>query len=130
MPSGPFFYKLEFIFDDTAPSDASVFIQMRDNPPIYQEHVTKESYDILPSLSKHVFLTNLFLIAGVTELSTKAYRVWIMKSPVYSWSEVLVPVLFYMSGFFGYSGIKDLPGSGNLDGTGLTLNASTNRRKI
>lgn len=125
-----FFYKLEFVFDDTAPGDASVFIQMRNNPPIYQDHITKEEYDILPDEEKNDFLTHLFAFAGVVELSTKAYRIWLMKSPVYHWDEVLVPILYYLTAYYSYDTYEALPGSANVDGTGLTLSSPNNRRKI
>lgn len=128
--ANPFQYKLEFLYDNSTPSDAAVFIQMRDNPPIYQEHITKEDYDILPDELKHEFLTTIIQIAGVTEMSTKAYRVWIMKSPAYGWQEILDPMLFYFMSYYQYDSIKPLAGSGNVDGTGFVLEQSLNRRKI
>lgn len=130
MPNPPFPYKLEFIYDDSSPSDSSVFIHMRDNPPIYMVHTNKEDFDILDSSQKDPFITALFNIAGVTEMSLKTYRIWIMKSPVYTWEEVLAPFLAYLSNFYEYVGIAPLPGSGNLDGTGLQLSSASNRRKI
>lgn len=126
-----FKYKLEFSYDNTSAADASVFIQMRNNPPIYKNHINKENYDVLSPAAKNDFLTNLFNIAGVVELSTTAYRVWLMKSPVYSWQEVLGPVLFYMSSYFNCTdGPEALPGSANIDGSGLSLDSQSNRRKI
>ncbi len=134
MPTSPtnpaFPYLLEFVQDDTTPSDASVYIQMRDNPPIYMVHTNKEDYDILPPDQQNPFITTLFDIAGVTEMSIKAYRIWIMKSPAYNWSEVLLPILYYLSNFFGYNGITEMAGSGHPDGTGLTLDSVDNRRAI
>lgn len=126
----PFQYKLEFVYDNTASSDSAVYIQMRDNPPVYQEHVTKEDYDVLQNELKHEFLTTIIQIAGITEMSVKAYRVWVMKSPAYNWEEILTPLLFYFMSYYQYDSLKPLPGSGNLDGTGLTLDQSINRRKI
>lgn len=126
----PLQYKLEYSYDENSRSDSSVFIQLRRNPPIYQAHIDKEDYDILPDEQKHEFLTSLFNIAGVTELSTRAYRVWLMKSPVYTWEEVMLPVLYYMAGYYGDSGIEPLPGSGNPDGTGFTISNPNQRRKI
>src|SRR4051812_15596106 len=111
-----FLYKLEFIYDDGSPADASVFIQMRDNVPIYQAHIAKEDYDVLPDDQKNDFLTHLFNIAGVVELSTKAYRIWMMKSPVYSWEEILLPTLTYLVDYFHYDDYAELPGSGKPNG--------------
>ena len=123
-------YKLEFNRDDGAPADASVYIQLRVNPPIYQKLIDKEDYDILPPELKHEFTTNLFNISGVTELSIRAYRVWLMKSPIYSWEEVLLPVLFYMANWYGFDGIEAYLGSGSPDGSGLFLPSTSNRRKL
>lgn len=125
-----FYYKLEFLYDDTAPSDDGVYIHMRDNPPIYKEHTTKEDYDVLGDDEKNAFLTELFTVAGVVEVSTKAYRIWLMKSPVYTWEEVLAPIIYYLMTFYGDDSSDSLPGSGQIDGRGVRLNAPVNRRKI
>lgn len=123
-------YKLEYVFDETAPADSSVYIHLRDNPPIYQSHIDKEDYDVLPTELKHDFLTGLFVISGVVELSTKAYRVWLMKSPVFTWPEVIDPVIDGIRRWYNYDDIKMLPGSAFHDGTGTTLNSPNNRRKV
>lgn len=123
-------YKLEFIFDESTPSDSSVFIHLRENPPIYQSHIDKEDYDILEDDDKHEFLTALFTIAGVVELSTTAYRIWLMKSPVYYWSEVMNPILAYLKDYYGEDSLSQLPGSAQVDGQGFTLTKTSQRRKI
>lgn len=123
-------YKLEYVFDDTRPSDSSVYIHLRENPPRYMPHIDKEDYDILEDDEKHEFLDSLFNIAGVTELSSRAYRLWIMKSPSYNWREVLEPVLAYLASYFGESGYESQPGSANVDGTGFTVATTKNRRKL
>lgn len=137
MTTYPFSYKLEFLYDDGTPSDASVFIQMRDNPPIYMVKTNKEDYDIIPDTEKNPFITKLFDIAGVTEMSLKAYRIWIMKSPTYTWFEVLDPIIIYLASFYGYTGSVTLPASGLVDGsngtyipTGNQLVSVNNRRPI
>lgn len=123
-------YKLEYSYDESKSSDSSVYIQIRRDPPVYQARIDKEDYDALPSNLKDDFLTSLFNVAGVTELSSRAYRIWIMKSPVFSWQEVLTPVLNYLADFYGETGIESLPGSGNIDGTGFTISNPNQRRKI
>lgn len=123
-------YKLEYSYDQGTRSDSSVYIHLRVNPPIYQAHIDKEDYDVLPEELKHVFLTSIFNIAGVTELSSRAYRIWLMKSPVYTWSEVVVPVLYYIAGYFSEGSIQELPGSAKTDGSGFVLPEPINRRKI
>lgn len=124
----PLRYKLEYTFDDTTRSDSSVFIHFKQNVPIYQTRIDKEDYDI--SITKHPFLTGLFNISGVTELSTKAYRIWLMKSPIFSWEEVLYPVLWYCAFWYQHDSLAQLPGSANPDGTGFTLPDPKQRRKI
>ena len=121
-------YKLEYNWDDTDPADAGVYVQLRDNVPVYRSHTDKEVYDVLPEEEKHPWLTGLFNIAGVTELSSRAYRVWLMKSPVYSWQEVLLPTLSFMRDWFSYDGLEELPGSAKPDGAGFTLSDPKNRR--
>lgn len=123
-------YRLEFVFDDSQASDASAFIHLRVNPPIYQSHIDKEDYDILPSEEKHAFLTGLFNVAGVTELSSRAFRVWLMKSPSYTWQEVMEPALYFIASSFGESEITSMPGSAQPNGTGTTLTSVNNRRPI
>ena len=121
-------YKLEYIFGGDGPSDDSVFIQLRVNPPTYQSWIDKETYDVQDTEDKHDFLTGLFNIAGVTELSSKAYRLWIMKSPVYSWEEVLAPTLSFIKDWYSETTLEELPGSGKIDGTGTRLSDTDNRR--
>lgn len=123
-------YKLEFSYNESSPSDPSVYIQLRRNTPVYQEHIDKEDYDILGDGNKHEFLTGLFNISGVVELSTRAYRIWLMKSPVFTWSEVLLPVLTFLADYYGEDELNQLPGSANPDGTGFTLEGPNQRRKL
>lgn len=123
-----FKYKLEFIYDENAPADAAVFIQMRDNPPVYQDHIDKEVYEVEGPQSD--FLTGLFDVPGVVEVSVRAYRIWLMKSPVYTWKEVLEAVLAYLTSYYSYDSAEPLAGSANVDGTGFTLTGQSNRRKI
>jgi hypothetical protein len=123
-------YKLEFNYDEGTRSDSAVYIHLRENPPKYQAHIDKEDYDVLPSELKHEFITALFNISGVTELSSRAFRVWLMKSPIFSWEEVLLPVLYYIANYFGEASIEELPGSAKPNGTGYTLPSPIQRRKL
>lgn len=116
-------YRLEYLKDNTRAEDESVFIQLRRNTPIYQDKIDKENYDILEEENKHEFLTGLFNIGGVVEVSTKAYRVWFSKSPVFTWEEVLEPLLFFMMEYYEEDELEEIPGSG------LTLESANDRRK-
>jgi|GEM_PF-4730047 hypothetical protein len=123
-------YFLEFNYDESTRSDSAVYIHLRQNPPVYKPQIDKEDYDVLPVDQKHIFLTSIFNIAGVTEVSSRAYRIWLVKSPIYTWEEVVLPVLYYISTFFGESGIEEIPGSGKPNGSGNTLPSPTQRRKL
>jgi hypothetical protein len=121
-------YRLEFNYDETNKSDSSVYIHLKINVPVYQPRLDKEDFDVQGS--GHPFLVGLFSISGVTEVSTKAYRVWLMKSPVFNWKEVLEPALYFIASSFGYTSLYQMPGSGGTDGSGFTLPSSNQRRKI
>ena len=121
-------YKLEPIYEGGSPADDSIFIQLRYNPPVYRSRTDKEDYDVLPEEEKHPFLTMLYNVAGVTEVSCRAYRVWVMKSPVYSWQEVLTPTLHLMKDWFSEDSLEPLPGSAELDGKGARLDNVDQRR--
>jgi hypothetical protein len=121
-------YRLEYSYDETTRSDSSVFIHLKINVPVYQTRIDKEDFDV--NGNGHPFLTGIFSVSGVTEVSTKAYRVWIMKSPVFNWKEVLDPVLYFIATSLGYNSLYQMPGSASVDGTGFTLPSPTQRRKI
>lgn len=122
-----FLYSLEYNYDTSQPADASVYIQMRRDVPTYLSHITKEEYFNDPTVQTP-FATGLFNIPGVVELSLMAFRVWLMKSPVYTWLEVNDPVLSYLANYYGETELQQLPGSGQPDGTGFTLGSAYQRR--
>lgn len=122
-------YKLEFNTPSGSADDA-VFIHIRKNVPVYENRIDKEDYDVLPVANKHVFLTGIFNVAGVVEVSSRAYRVWVMKSPVYTWQEVINPVLNSIASSLGESTLNELPGSGRVDGTGTRLGSADQRRSL
>ena len=107
----PLFYKIEQLTDETQPADDAIYLHLRANPPTYLSHMDKEEYDLLPAEEKHEFATVLFSIEGVVELSLKAYRIWIMKSPIYTWKEVIEPVLAYL--VFYYATDEAVPINGS-----------------
>lgn len=129
------FYKLELLTDKSQPSDDAVYIHIRENPPIYLSHIHKERYDILPPEEKHEFPSTLFSIEGVVELSLKAYRIWLMKSPIYSWKEVIEPVLAYLVFYYSTDEAipingSALPGDMDQDTSRARLNNVNERRTI
>ena len=121
-------YKLEYQWDDEDPADDGVYIQQRVDVPKYLSHIDKEAYEELEAEDKHAFTTGLLDVAGVTELSSRAYRVWIMKSPVYSWEEVLTATLLFLKDWYSETELEELPGSAKIEGVGTRLQSVRNRR--
>jgi hypothetical protein len=124
----PLRYRIEFSQDENTRSDSAAYIHIRQIPPIYQTAIDKEDYET--SLTKHPFITGIFNISGVCELSVKAYRIWLVKSPIFTWQEVLTPVLLYLANWFQNDSIVALPGSADLDGKGFILPSPLQRRKL
>lgn len=135
----PLFYKIEYNYDGENPSDAGAYIHLKHyNPPVYLPHTDKEDYDVLPAEEKNDFLTALFNIEGVVELSVKAYRIWFMKHTAYDWDEVMLPVLNYLATELADGVLGPLAGSAEPDGgisvggrtptAALTLDSPVNRR--
>ncbi len=124
-----FWYKLEYSYDNDNPADAGVYMHMRVMPPITRRQTRKEDYDNLPEEDKHPFLTGIFNTPGVEEVSCLAYRLWIMKSPVYTWAEVNTGVLNFVTNWMMQSTFTPLEGSANIDGSGFVLSSPINRRE-
>jgi hypothetical protein len=122
-------YKLEFN-TPTGPSDDSVYIHLRVDVPKYISRVGKEEYELLDPSDQDAFFDGLFAVPGVVEISVKAFRVWIMKSPIFNWEEVIVPVLAFLQGFYGEDTFNQLPGSANQDGLGTRLESEKQRRGL
>lgn len=122
-------YKLEYCYDNDAPSDSSVYMHLRVMPPVTRRQTKKEDYDQLSEAERHVFLDNIFNIPGVEEVSCTAYRLWVMKSPAFTWTEINTAILDYLKTWSGETEAESMQGSANIDGSGFTLNSSINRRE-
>jgi len=121
-------YKLEYNTPSGGGDDA-VYIQLRTDPAGYYRFRTgKEDYET--SGNTDSFANGLFSVDGVEEISVTAYRVWIMKSPVYDWTEVNSGVLGFLQTFFAEGSLEPIPGSASLDGSGLRLDSDDNRRSL
>lgn len=123
----PLSYKLEYNHaSETA--DDGVYVHLRLDPQgYYRSRIGKEAY--YESDDKDSFANGLFAVGGVEEISVMAYRVWIMKSPVYSWEEVNGAALTFMSAFLGQAGLyTPIQGSANIAGEGLRLESEVDRR--
>lgn len=121
-------YKLEYNKKGTV-SDDSCYIHLRVDPRgYYRFQIGKESYDALDSADQDAFSNGLFNIPGVEEISVTAYRVWIMKSPVYEWLEVNTGVLEFIKTFFNQDSLEEIQGSAKIKGDGLRLISEIDRR--
>lgn len=105
-------YKLEYFKDATQPSDEGVFIHLDIDLPAYQGLIGKEDYLALDVQDQSAFVTGLFGIAGVMDVSAKANRLFITKSPIFTWMQVFSPLLVYLQAQLGATSVNELPGSG------------------
>lgn len=105
-------YLIEYCQDEEEDQDPGCFIHLKLAPLAYQKRITKEAYDLTDEASQSEWMTGIFNIGGVTEASSQGYRVWITKSPAFTWDEVLQPLLFFMKNALGESNMEELPGSG------------------
>lgn len=84
-------YSLEFIKDDTQPSDEGVFIQLQTELPVFAPKTNKEDYEW-----DEPFLTEIFNIDGVTTVALQSFRVYIEKATLFEWDEILSPLIEYL----------------------------------
>ncbi len=103
-------FKLEYFKGDTA-SDEGVYIQLRSDLTGYMTLISKEAYAKLSDERKTDTMTALFACPGVVQASCQAYRVYVEKSPVFGWSEVLGPVVEAIKVAAECDDLVELPGS-------------------
>lgn len=104
-------FKLEYCRSSDGPSDEGCFIQLRSDISAYTTLVSKESY-ASGSGTESDLATNLFTVPGVVRLALQGFRVYVEKSPVFEWSEVLGPFMVVLQGDVGADSLNELPGSG------------------
>lgn len=122
-------YKLEAFRDGTKPSQEGVFIHFLEDVPCYQSLITKEEYfgscTDSEGAEKNDFITKLFEVEGVVEVSSKAYRLYIIKAELFDWTSIItnvfVDVLFEA---FGETSAEELPGSR------MTIGDANQRRQL
>jgi hypothetical protein len=117
-------YKLEFLKNEEVEQDPSVYIHLRSTPPVYMHQTDKETYQNDNNPDRHPWMDGIFNVGGVVEASSLAYRVWVSKSPVYSWDEVIPPLLTFMASQLGEGDPEEMLGSG------VTLDSVLQRRPI
>lgn len=102
-------YRLEFLKNEDEPSNESVYIQMRQSPLFsdWFDRVRKQDYEGGTS----VLGDSLFSQDGITELSIQPFRVWLSKSPVYDWDEMMPEILWRIYLNLGLDGEEAISGS-------------------
>lgn len=113
-------YKLEYFKG----ADEGCYIQLRTEVPAYQHIIAKEVYFSTDNKVHSDFCTAVFNVPGVVRLSSQAWRLYIEKSPVFTWSEVLGPVMAVLMEFTDCTSLHELQGSG------VTLTSDTDRRSF
>lgn len=115
-------YKLEYFKDPTEPSDEGVFIHIYpDIPPEYTTLVSRESY--AAGGGTYTDLANQFFsIPGITRLALQSTRVYVEKSPIFSWNNILNAALTVIKGVTNTTTLNELPGSG------ITIESPSDRR--
>ena len=103
------YYRAEFLKDEITASNEAVFLQLRGSPQAddWMDRTRKQDYVDGTS----VLADAIFGVAGVTELSIQPFRVWMSKSPIYSFEEIIPTVLFLIQDNLGLTSNEELPGS-------------------
>lgn len=118
-------FKLEFFRDGTKPTQQGVYMHFEKDVPCYMDLVTKEEYSKFDPEDKCDFVTNLFAVEGVVEVSSKAYRLYIIKAELFDWTSIITNVFVnVLFSSFGESGVQELPGSR------ITLDNANQRRQL
>ena len=125
-----FSYKLEYN-KPNGYSDDSVYLHSTTDPyPYYRSRIGKENYDKLDSSLQDALANALFNVAGITEISVMAYRIWYMKSPIYDWVDINTAVIALMKDLAGAAVVKEIAGSASIDGRGIRLDTDIDRRPV
>ena len=118
--------KLEYIVIKSG--DEGVFWHLREDVPVYIDKIDRESYASLGE--DNDFLSGLLAIPGVTQISSKAYRLYFMKSPVFGWEEVNDAIEEFLLEHYEEPTINYVGGSAEKNGRGIRLESEDYRREI
>jgi hypothetical protein len=128
MAAAPYTYKITY-FDPLFNEDESANIDLGTaiviDPTKAVESMYKEIFILarhLPNPTKYVntLVYDLFHIPGVVAVEVLDYKVWIMKAPMFTWEEVMQPVIDRL-GQGHQGGLTPTGNSANIDGTGFRL---------
>lgn len=97
-------YQVEFFQGyNGKPSDEGCYIQLRTDVPSYTKKIGKEEFD-----GSDDFIQALFDVDGVVAVSTTAFRVYIEKSPAFSWDEVINPSIEAIRDATSQTGVEEI----------------------
>lgn len=113
----PFLYRLEYVKDSSVAMDEGLFIQTNLELPEYKS-VSKELYE-----GDSEFLDRFFGIDGVVAVEAASHRLYIEKSPVFNWDEVLPDVIDELVDALGVTQIS------RHSGLSIRLDSLENRRE-
>jgi hypothetical protein len=113
-------FKLEYFKGLGGASDEGVFIQLKTELPAYMPKTSKEKY--YESAERTAFTDGIFAIPGIVTAASNSFRVYVEKSPIFTWSQILGPLLTHIRISVGADSLIEAPGSP------LTLTTENDRR--
>lgn len=108
-------YKLQFSAQVAPWGDPAVFIHVKYEP-------TNSAY-YTPQIARHAYtgtiplIKDILAVEGVSGICSQRYRIWISKSLIAKWEDVIPLVLNAIASRYGLSGTTELPGSQPIDGS-------------
>lgn len=93
--------------------DEGIFVHVRTDVPEYRSFVHREDYFIGADDVRTVFFTSIMNTPGITGAAAQAFRLYLTKSPVFSWSELLGPIMELMRVTLNLDALNELYDSGN-----------------
>jgi len=117
-------FKIEWFRDGTKPTQEGMFVHTTQDLPAYQELIGKEDYEALDESEKSDYVTGLFAIPGVVEVSVKAYQTYVIKAELFKWTDLSSTVISYIGSELGESTFNELPGSR------MTVETKLQRREL
>lgn len=103
-------FKLEYFKGIGGASDEGCFIQLKTDVPAYCSKIGKEEY-VLGGGTPSDFMDGIFSVPGVVVAGAGAFRVYVEKSPLFEWTEVLGPLLEFIRTEVGADNLEEAIGS-------------------
>jgi hypothetical protein len=115
-------YKVEYLKDDKKLGDEGALLHVTPDVGTYRSYVTREEYMCMDPDLQSAFMDSIFAVEGVVAAASQANRIFIEKSPIFTWDEVVTPVLEAARVMTSTLDVEELPGSG------VNLGDTKNRR--